>query len=55
MLLRDSGYCGDLTLTDVIELAQSSTGEDRGGYRAEFIRLVEAMKSMELLTERVTE
>jgi Ca-activated chloride channel family protein len=55
MLLRDSEYCGDLTLADVIELAENSTGEDRGGYRAEFIRLVEAMKSMELLTERVTE
>jgi Ca-activated chloride channel family protein len=55
MLLRDSEYCGDLTLADVIELAENSTGEDRGGYRAEFIRLVEAMKSMELLTKRVTE
>ena len=55
MLLRDSEYCGDLTLTDVIELAQSALGEDRGGYRSEFIRLVEAVRSMELLREPVVD
>jgi len=55
MLLRDSEYCEGLTLTDVVELAQSALGDDRGGYRAEFIRLVEAVRSMELLRETVTE
>ena len=55
MLLRDSEYSGKLTLTDVVELAQSALGEDRGGYRAEFIKLVEAVRSMELLRETVAE
>jgi Ca-activated chloride channel family protein len=49
MLLRDSEYCGDLGLPDVLNLARSSTGEDREGYRTEFVRLVETVLSMELL------
>jgi Ca-activated chloride channel family protein len=55
MLLRASEYSGEFTLTDVVELAQSALGEDRGGYRAEFIKLVEAVRSMELLRETVAE
>jgi Ca-activated chloride channel family protein len=55
MLLRGSEYCDGLTLTDVVELAQSALGEDRGGYRTEFVRLVEAVRSMELLRETVAE
>jgi Ca-activated chloride channel family protein len=49
MLLRDSEYCGDLGLADVLDLARSSTGDDREGYRTEFVRLVETVLSMELL------
>ena len=49
MLLRDSEYCGDFGLADVLDLARSSTGEDREGYRTEFVRLVETVLSMELL------
>jgi Ca-activated chloride channel family protein len=49
MLLRDSEYRGDLGLADVLDLARSSTGEDREGYRTEFVRLVETVLSMELL------
>jgi Ca-activated chloride channel family protein len=41
MILRDSEYKGDATPDEVIELAQESLDDDPGGYRAEFIRLVE--------------
>ncbi len=52
MILRESEYCGnDWTLADVLRLARSATGEDVEGYRAEFIRLVEAVNSMELLAQ----
>jgi Ca-activated chloride channel family protein len=51
MLLRESEYSGDFGLADVLDLARSSTGEDREGYRAEFVRLVEAVLSMELLAQ----
>ncbi|MFK7813837.1 MAG: von Willebrand factor type A domain-containing protein [Maribacter sp.] len=40
MHLRKSGYKNDAALHDVIELAESGRGEDKLGYRAEFIRLV---------------
>jgi len=52
MILRESEYCGDdWTLADVLELARRSTGADPEGYRAEFVRLVEAVNSMELLAQ----
>jgi len=46
MLLRDSEFKGTLLFDRVIELAQEAKGEDKNGYRAEFIRLVEAAKSI---------
>jgi Ca-activated chloride channel family protein len=49
MLLRDSEQCGDFTLADVSRLARASLGEDRHGYRAEFVRLVEATRELSLL------
>jgi Ca-activated chloride channel family protein len=42
MLLRDSEYKGNATLPAVLEIAQANKGEDNSGYRAEFIRLVQA-------------
>ncbi len=52
MILRESDYCGDdWTLVDALELARGSTGEDSEGYRAEFVRLVEAANSLELLAQ----
>jgi Ca-activated chloride channel family protein len=52
MILRESEYCGaDWTLADVLALARGSTGEDAEGYRAEFVRLVEAANSLELLAQ----
>ena len=41
MLLRDSEYKKSLTFNQLIELAKNSKGEDREGYRAEFIRMME--------------
>ena len=49
MLLRDSEYCGELSLNDVLESARESQGEDFGGYRAEFVKLVELALQLELL------
>jgi Ca-activated chloride channel family protein len=51
MLLRNSEYCADYTLADVASLARESLGEDKGGYRSEFVRLVETAQSMELLSQ----
>ena len=39
-LLRGGSYTGTLTYEDVISQAQSAMGEDRFGYRAEFVQLV---------------
>jgi Ca-activated chloride channel homolog len=41
MLLRDSQYKGEATFASVRELAAASKGQDPGGYRAEFLALVE--------------
>lgn len=53
MLLRDSPFKGDATWTDVIRLGRSHRGDDREGYRAEFIRLVELAASLD--RQRTTE
>jgi Ca-activated chloride channel family protein len=39
-LLRGGQYTGSLNFEDVIEQAQDGLGEDRHGYRAEFVQLV---------------
>jgi Ca-activated chloride channel family protein len=41
MLLRGSSFSGDLSFAKVSQLAQSAAGKDPGGYRGEFLRLVE--------------
>ncbi len=46
-LLKNSDFKGDATYQQVIDLARKSIGEDRQGYRHEFIRLVEAVMQME--------
>ncbi|PYP39990.1 MAG: hypothetical protein DMD43_09535 [Gemmatimonadetes bacterium] len=43
MLLRDSEHKGAATWQSLLALARGARGEDREGYRAEFIRLVETM------------
>ncbi|MGJ8527185.1 vWA domain-containing protein [Maritalea sp.] len=44
--LRDNGYIEGFSFDEIAALAQSSRGADRFGYRAEFIRIVEAAKSL---------
>lgn len=44
MQLRDSQFYNETTSKDVIALAKAGRGADKEGYRAEFIRLVEAVK-----------
>jgi Ca-activated chloride channel homolog len=39
-LLRGGTHTGNLTYEDIIESAQNAKGEDRNGYRAEFVDLV---------------
>ncbi|HKR01478.1 MAG TPA: VWA domain-containing protein [Pyrinomonadaceae bacterium] len=46
MLLRDSRYKSGASYNKVLELARSSTGADAQGYRAEFIQLVEAARTL---------
>ena len=42
LILEDSMHKGDASFAKLIERARSAKGEDREGYRAEFIRLAEA-------------
>jgi Ca-activated chloride channel family protein len=46
MLLRDSEFKGELTYEDIVALAKTSMGEDKEGYRAEFIKLVRSAQGM---------
>ncbi|MBV9773398.1 MAG: VWA domain-containing protein, partial [Gemmatimonadetes bacterium] len=46
MLLRESENAGTLTPQQVAALARDSRGEDREGYRAEFVRLVELFRDL---------
>ncbi|XBQ14980.1 MAG: VWA domain-containing protein [Oceanicaulis sp.] len=39
-LLRGDDYLGDFTFADAAEIAQGARGEDRFGYRAEFVQLL---------------
>ncbi|HEY9007589.1 MAG TPA: von Willebrand factor type A domain-containing protein [Ohtaekwangia sp.] len=49
MLLRESEYIKSFTYDDVVQLAQGSRGEDKEGYRIEFINMV---KSFGLIASR---
>lgn len=44
-LLRGSPYTGKFDYDDVIELARAARGEDRFGYRSEFLQLVRLARS----------
>ena len=46
LLLRDSEHKGSSSYRQVLELARSSRGNDTEGYRAEFIKLVEAASQL---------
>lgn len=52
--LRDSRYSNNVSLTRLIEIANESKGEDKFGYRSEFIQLVrtaQALKPNTLLSK----
>jgi len=46
-LLRNSDFKGTSTYDEVISLARKGLGEDKQGYRHEFVRLAEAMKQLD--------
>ena len=46
MLLRGSEYKGEASFGQVLELARAGRGQDQGGTRAEFIRLVETAQAL---------
>ncbi len=46
LLLRDSEHKGSSSYRQVLELARNSRGNDTEGYRAEFIKLVEAASQL---------
>jgi Ca-activated chloride channel family protein len=48
LVLRESEYRGTATLDQVLALARGSEGEDPRGDRAEFIRLVESARLMQV-------
>lgn len=52
MVLRDSEHRGSSTLTEAAALASSARGEDAEGYRAEMIRLIEAVRSLRISNDR---
>jgi len=47
MLLKDSEYAGDASYYNVLERARGAKGEDRNGYRAQFVQLVELAKELD--------
>jgi Ca-activated chloride channel family protein len=52
MILRDSEYRGSATLDDVLTMARHASGEDPGGYREDFVRMVRNVRDRSLVTRR---
>ena len=52
MILRDSEHRGSATLDSAIDLARGALGEDPGGYRADFVKLMEAVRTQSLLAKK---
>lgn len=46
MICRDSEYKGSATIESLLELAENGLGEDEGGYRSEFINMVEDYREL---------
>ncbi len=44
MILRNSEHCGSINLDQVVEMALASKGDDKEGYRSEFVNLVRSSK-----------
>jgi Ca-activated chloride channel family protein len=47
MILKNSEHKGDWTFKSVLDVAEHSKGDDKEGYRAEFINLVKKAKALE--------
>jgi Ca-activated chloride channel homolog len=47
MILRNSPHKGDADFAKVVEWAKAGLGEDRGGLRAEFLRLVDQARALQ--------
>lgn len=52
MLLRDSEFKGQSSYEDVLKLAQQGKGQDRHGYRTEFIKLVEMCQLLDVVSSK---
>ncbi len=52
MLLRNSEFKGNTTISSILELAKNAKGEDENGYRSEFIQLVKTVDDLHLLAEK---
>jgi hypothetical protein len=46
MLLRESAHAGSATFDSVLALARDGRGDDESGYRAGFIEMVEAARTI---------
>ncbi|HTK55714.1 MAG TPA: YfbK domain-containing protein, partial [Gemmatimonadales bacterium] len=46
MLLRNSEFKGSSSVAHVLEAARAGRGEDRDGYRSEFVRMVRAYQAI---------
>ena len=44
MILRDSKFKGNLNFNQIIKMAEASKGEDKEGYRKEFVDIVKKAK-----------
>jgi Ca-activated chloride channel family protein len=51
MLLRNSEFVGNATVTSILDLAKNAKGEDVEGYRSEFIQLVKTANDLQLLAK----
>jgi Ca-activated chloride channel family protein len=49
MILRESEHRGSVTLDQVIALANDGSGPDEGGYRADFVRIVERFRDLRIV------
>ncbi len=48
LLLRDSQYKGNLNVQDILKLAKESKGEDKEGYRTEFMKLLDTYQAIQI-------
>jgi Ca-activated chloride channel family protein len=51
MPVRDSEFKGISSFAAILELARAGRGQDRHGYRAEFIRLVEMCSLLDRMSD----